>query len=75
MQFSARWEMEEPRGSRVFGAGKFVSDPGVKSFGAWRSFPKILLDCTLRKACIERETLTCLTLQQFMTCQKIDRDV
>ena len=23
---------------------------GVKSFGAWHSFPKILFDCTLKKA-------------------------
>ena len=28
----------------------FVEELRVKSFGAWRSFPKVLLDCTLTKA-------------------------
>lgn len=37
----------------------FVEELRVKSFGAWRSFPKVLLDCTLTKArCLAKTKVT-----------------
>ncbi|CAK9007541.1 unnamed protein product [Durusdinium trenchii] len=35
----------------------FVEELRVKSFGAWHSFPKILFDCTLKKARCDRVPL------------------